>query len=189
MRLLSPPPGTCGEAPEGANYPGAWRRHPLTPGWVRQVYQILSIVLLSSPTTNYLTMMKESKHEIKNLCAPPPVIVSPLVHIEMYSKELELKAVEGRLVGYSNNSKSYRVYNPATRRTTESRSVIFIETPSRLFPTPLEETSKQVNLPSSGMDDHNYITDNDFLRDLHDCTCTLEPIPGASADHNAVGGL
>ena len=31
-------------------------------------------------------------------------------HTETYSKKLELKAVEGRLVGYSNNSKSYRVY-------------------------------------------------------------------------------
>ena len=38
------------------------------------------------------------------------------VHTETYSKKLELKSVEGRLVGYSNNSKSYRVYNPATRR-------------------------------------------------------------------------
>ena len=59
------------------------------------------------------------------------------VHIETYSKKLELKAVEGRLVGYSNNSKSYRVYNPATRRIMESRNVNFIETPSRLFPPPL----------------------------------------------------
>ena len=31
------------------------------------------------------------------------------VHIETYSKKLELKAVEGRLVGYSNNNKIYRV--------------------------------------------------------------------------------
>ena len=42
------------------------------------------------------------------------------VHIETYSKTLEIKAVEGRLVGYINNSKSYRVYNPATRRIMES---------------------------------------------------------------------
>ena len=31
------------------------------------------------------------------------------VHIETHTKTLELKAVEGRLVGYSNDSKSYRV--------------------------------------------------------------------------------
>ena len=111
------------------------------------------------------------------------------VHIETYSKNLELKAVEGRLVGYSNNSISYRMYNPATRRNMKSRNVIFIETPSRLFPPPLKETLQQVNPPSNGMGDHNYITDDDFLRDLRGYTSVLEPIPGASADHIAVGGL
>ena len=38
------------------------------------------------------------------------------VYIETYSKTFELRAVERRLVGYGNNRKSYRVYNPATRR-------------------------------------------------------------------------
>ena len=71
----------------------------------------------------------------------------------------------------------------------ESRNVIFIETPSRLFPPPLEETSQQVNPPSNGMDDHNYIADDDFLRDLCNYTSVLEPLLGASADHIAVGGL
>ena len=77
------------------------------------------------------------------------------VHIETYSKNFELKAVEGRLVGCSNNGKSYRVYNPATRRIMKSRNVIFFEIPSRLFPPPLEENSQQVNTPSNGMDAHN----------------------------------
>ena len=77
------------------------------------------------------------------------------VRIETYSKTFELKVVEGRLVEYRNNRKSYRVYNPATRRIMESRNVIFIETPSRLLPPPLEETSQQVNPPSNDMDDHN----------------------------------
>ena len=36
-----------------------------------------------------------------------------------------------------------------------------------MFPPTLEETSQQVNSASNGMDDHNYITDDDFLRDLH----------------------
>ena len=53
------------------------------------------------------------------------------VHIKTYSKKLELKAVEKRRVGYSNNRKSYRVYNPVTRCIMESRNVIFMETPSR----------------------------------------------------------
>ncbi|CAM9927547.1 unnamed protein product, partial [Sphacelaria rigidula] len=50
------------------------------------------------------------------------------VHNERHTSKLALKAVEGRLVGYSNDSKSYRVYNPATRRIIESRNVAFIET-------------------------------------------------------------
>ena len=45
-------------------------------------------------------------------------------------------------MGYSNNSKSYLVYNPVTRRIMESRNVIFIETPSYLSPPSLEETSQ-----------------------------------------------
>ena len=36
------------------------------------------------------------------------------VHIERRTKKLALKVFEGRLVGYSSNSKSYRVYNLVT---------------------------------------------------------------------------
>ena len=113
------------------------------------------------------------------------------VHIETHTKKLELKAVEGRLVGYSNDSKSYRVYNPATRRITESRNVIFIETPSRLLPPPSEECPMQVWGHGQAGEDkgHNYITDDDFLRDLRDCTSMLNPLPGASSDHITAGGL
>ena len=71
----------------------------------------------------------------------------------------------------------------------ESLNVIVIETPSRLFSPPLEVTLPQVIQPSNGMDDHNYIADDHFLRDLRDYTAVLEPIPGAFADHIAVGGL
>ena len=71
----------------------------------------------------------------------------------------------------------------------ESRNVIFIETPSRLFPPALEENSQQIIPPSNGMDDHNYITDDDFLRDLRDYTSVLEPLPTESTDHMAAGGL
>ena len=77
------------------------------------------------------------------------------VHIESYSKKLELKAVKGRPAGYSNSSKNYHVYNPETRRIMQSRNVIFIDTPKRLSPPPSEETSQQVNPPSNGIDNHN----------------------------------
>ena len=39
------------------------------------------------------------------------------------------------------------------------------------------------------MNDHNYITEDDFLRDLRHYTSVLEPLPGASADYIGVGGL
>ena len=111
------------------------------------------------------------------------------MYIKTYSEKFQLKAVEERLIGYGNNSKSYRVYNTATGRIMESRNVIFSETPSRLLQQPLEETSQQVHPPSNGMDGHNYITDDDLLRDLPDYTSVLDTIPGVSADHIAVGGL
>ena len=53
------------------------------------------------------------------------------VHHETYTKKLEHHAWEGRLVGHSMDSKSYRVYNAETRHVRESRNVIFIETPFR----------------------------------------------------------
>ena len=54
------------------------------------------------------------------------------VHVETHTKKLEHRAWEGRLVGYSVDSKSFRVYNSSTRSVRESRNVIFIETPSVL---------------------------------------------------------
>ena len=35
------------------------------------------------------------------------------------------------------------------------------------------KTSQQVNPPSNGMDDHNHITDGDFLHDFRDYTSVL----------------
>ena len=109
------------------------------------------------------------------------------VHIKTYTKELELKATKGQLVGYSNNSKSYHVYNLATRRIVESRNVIFIETPSRLLPTPSYKTSPQ--LLRWEVDSHSYITDNNFLRDIRNLTSVLNPLPSAPTDHITADGL
>ena len=39
------------------------------------------------------------------------------------------------------------------------------------------------------MNDHNYITDDDFLRDVRNLISVLDPLPGASADHITAGGL
>lgn len=51
------------------------------------------------------------------------------VHIETHTKNLEDKAWEGKLSGYSPDSNAYRIYNPVTRNVLESRNAIFIEPP------------------------------------------------------------
>eukprot|EP00903_Cladosiphon_okamuranus_P009153 g8746.t1 len=50
-----------------------------------------------------------------------------IVHFEHHRDKLPDRAWEGRLVGYSKDSRAYRIYNPATRRVVESRNVTFIE--------------------------------------------------------------
>ena len=57
------------------------------------------------------------------------------MHVETHTKKLDRRAWEGRLVGYSVGSKSFRVYNPATRSVRERRNVLFVETPS-VMPKP-----------------------------------------------------
>lgn len=66
--------------------------------------------------------------------------VRAFVHIETLTKKLKCKAVGGRLVGYSINSKIYFIYNPAIRRIMKNRNVTFIETISRLLPPPSEQS-------------------------------------------------
>ena len=53
-------------------------------------------------------------------------------------------------------------------------------TPSRLLPPPSEETSQPVIPSSDCTDDHTYITDDDFQRDLRGYTSVLEPLLGAT---------
>ena len=56
------------------------------------------------------------------------------VHRETYTKKLEDRAFEGKLCGYSHNSKAYRIYNPAKGTVVESRNVTFLETPAYALP-------------------------------------------------------
>ena len=111
------------------------------------------------------------------------------IHIERRTKKLTLKAVEGRLVGYICNSKSYRGYNPAIRCIVESRNVIFIETPSRLLLPPSEGPQRlRRELPPGddpGRDNkgHNYITDDDFLRNPRNYTSVVDYSRSSSTDH------
>lgn len=118
------------------------------------------------------------------------ISVRGVVRVETYTKKLELKKFQGRLLGYSNSSKQYGVYNPITRRIMKSSNVVFIETPSPLLPPPLKQSwmqswgHRQVGSNKS----HNYITDDDFLRNIRDYTSMVELFPGASTDRITAGG-
>ena len=56
------------------------------------------------------------------------------VHIEPHKTKLDPRAWEGKLVGYSPDSKAYRIYNPRTRKVTTSRNVTFIKTMDAAMP-------------------------------------------------------
>ena len=77
------------------------------------------------------------------------------VHEETHTIKLESRAWEGRLVGYSLDSKSYCLYNAQTSWVRESRNVIFIET-----------TSALLSLDERGFDDgeFTYADQNDMVR-------------------------
>ncbi|CAB1109543.1 unnamed protein product [Ectocarpus sp. CCAP 1310/34] len=83
------------------------------------------------------------------------------VHEETHTRKLEHRAWEGRLVGYSMDSKSYRIYNSETRRVRVSRNVVFIETP------PVAPA-----LDEFGFDDREftYDTHDDMVRDVRNYT-------------------
>ena len=98
-----------------------------------------------------------------------PIGVRAFVHIETHTVKLEDKAWEGRLCGYSMNNKAYRICNPDTRRVTESRNVIFIETPaSTLIDSytsnntndagdPQEDSSSSGNTADISIKDHDEV--------------------------------
>lgn len=62
------------------------------------------------------------------------------VRIETHTKKLDDKAWEGKLCGYSQDTRAYRVYNPATHKGVERRNVIIMETPSQRVPPPAATT-------------------------------------------------
>ena len=56
------------------------------------------------------------------------------VHVEGHTTKLQPRAWEGVLVGYDNDSPTFRIYNRTTGRVTSSRNVTFIETPPAVVP-------------------------------------------------------
>ena len=78
------------------------------------------------------------------------------MHVETHTKKLEHRTWtwEGRLVGYSVDSKSFRVYNSSTRSVRESRNVIFIVTPSVLSETDLVSSFDEGEFTYDDYDDN-----------------------------------
>ena len=56
------------------------------------------------------------------------------VHVETYTTNLGDKAWEGKLCGFSQDSRAYRIYNPAKGTVLEGRNVTFQETPPYSMP-------------------------------------------------------
>ena len=56
------------------------------------------------------------------------------VHRETYTGKLDDRAFEGKLCGFSQDRRAYRIYNPAKGTVVESRNVTFLETPACSLP-------------------------------------------------------
>ena len=56
------------------------------------------------------------------------------VHCETYTRKLDDRAFEGKLCGFSQDSRAYRIHNPAKGMVVESRNVTFLNTPACSLP-------------------------------------------------------
>ena len=65
------------------------------------------------------------------------------VHREIYTRELDDRASEGKLCGFNQDSRAYKIYSPAKGTVVESRNVTFLETPA--YSLPLGVTSENLN--------------------------------------------
>ena len=73
------------------------------------------------------------------------VCARAFVHKEAHVHKLEPKAWEGLMIGYGKDSRSYRIYNPKTRRITGSRNGTFIETLPEALPPAGQEKLLETN--------------------------------------------
>lgn len=53
---------------------------------------------------------------------------------ETYTRKLDDRSFEGKLCGFSQDNKAYRIFNPSKGTVVESRNVTFIETPPYTLP-------------------------------------------------------
>ncbi|CAB1109566.1 unnamed protein product [Ectocarpus sp. CCAP 1310/34] len=81
------------------------------------------------------------------------------VHIEGHTTKLQAKAWEGVLVGYNDDSPTFRIYNRTTGRITSTRNVTFIEKPPAVLPI-VEDVSGEL-----AIDQEPGSTDMDIIND------------------------
>ena len=108
-------------------------------------------------------------------------IIGPraFVHIKDSTK-LGHTSWEGMVCDFSENeSNSYRVWNPKTRRVVEARNVVFIETAPHLIPQPSQPSplhrlqSSSLKFTEDTLDD-NYVSNEEMLQDVRDYTAALD---------------
>ena len=110
------------------------------------------------------------------------------------SKKLDAAAWEGKVCGYSEGSKTYRVWNSKTHHVVESRKFTFIETPPHLLPPPSEFSPLQDLVPPSwDLDDdildNDYISYDDLLWDIRDYTGVLDFTTNIPANRENANGV
>ena len=115
------------------------------------------------------------------------------VHIKG-PRKLDTAAWEAKVCSYSEESKSYRLWNPKTRRVVENRDVTFIETPSHLFfwPSKLSLWQDLVPPPWDPDEDtmgNDYISYDDLLPDVRDYTGVLDYTTNIPANHENVSDV
>ena len=87
-----------------------------------------------------------------------PIGSRAFVHIETYTTKLDDKAWEGKLCGFRQDSRAYRVCNSERGTVVESRNVTFLESPPYCMPV--------------GTD--YFINDEDYEDDVINLTSSLD---------------
>ena len=104
------------------------------------------------------------------------------------SRKPDAAAWEGKVYRYSEEIKSYRVWNPKTRRVVESRNVTFIETSPHLLPPPSKLSLLQ-DMVSPSWYLHDDTLDTDYIlydalrRDTRDYASVLDLTANIPAHH------
>ena len=88
------------------------------------------------------------------------------VHLETYTKTSDNKALEGRLCGYCQESKAYRVYSPPKRKVVDSRNVVFIQKPLHIVSPPQDSDYHDTGWRTMNDNDELYNNDDNPVRDI-----------------------